>query len=219
MYLNGFSVRVSPGREENGYVVMKHGDRYRLTLRNNGLKRCDARVEIDGQHVGTWRIEKNGSISLGRPAHDDGHFTFYKLGSKEAVQANLVPSSNLGLVKVVFTPELQITQEIHWPVHTTISYPASEAPSPCLCNEFSVDSSTGGSSGGGTGMSSVSHSQGKAPGGTGLSGHSCQQFGAADPLTLDYSRQTTIHLRLVVDGDEVRPLTAYSTPVPPPVMG
>jgi hypothetical protein len=60
---------------------------------------------------------------------------------------------------------------------------------------------------------------GHAAGSPGLAGVSTQAFGWAEPIAPDVSQQTTIFLRLVAatSAAVVRPLTSFSTPVPPPV--
>ena len=114
MYLNNFSLRIVGGSERGGYVDMSHGQKYCLQMRSYREERCDARVEIDGQHVGTWRIERRGTINVDRPSHDSGQFTFYRLGSEEGMQAALNGASpDLGLVKVTFTPEVQVSPVFH----------------------------------------------------------------------------------------------------------
>lgn len=55
------------------------------------------------------------------------------------------------------------------------------------------------------------------PGGTGLSGKSRQQFREVQPLDYDESAFVCIHVRLVGNIDEPRPLTPASTPIPPPI--
>jgi hypothetical protein len=40
----------------NGYAEMMHGETYSLRLRNDFPRRCNAKVLIDGQHVGTFRL-------------------------------------------------------------------------------------------------------------------------------------------------------------------
>lgn len=54
-------------------------------------------------------------------------------------------------------------------------------------------------------------------GGTGLSGKSDQEFRDADPIEYDKSKAVTIHLRLVGEPDEPRPMFQRETAVPPPV--
>lgn len=213
MYLNQYSVRVVGGNEiAGGYVEMAHEQTYELSLRNSRNTRCDARVEIDGKHVGTWRVPAHQSITLERPAHDQGQFTFYKLGSYEGQQAGLDEGNpNLGLVKVTFTPEKAVTS-------FSVTYTPEEPyplPEPKWRGETNVtytDTNTGSIS-----YAAAPQAKGLSSGGTGLSGHSHQQFGQAAWMNLDYSQSTTIHLRLVCKENGPRPLTSYSTPVPPRV--
>lgn len=107
-----FEVEIPKGKElENGYVEMHHNTQYSLTLKNHRNVRCDSEVVIDGIHVGTWRIEKNGEVRIERPVHDTGHFTFFAVGTEEARIAGIVKSPENGLVSVTFTPE--ITRDPH----------------------------------------------------------------------------------------------------------
>lgn len=209
MLLNYFSVRIPEGREiPGGYVEMEHGAQYALVLRNNGSARCDARVEIDGKHVGTWRIDTCRSVALERPAHDTGRFTFYRLGSPEAVKVGLTDGDpNLGLVKVTFTPE-----RIVRPVYTTTYYTLDNTK-PALETELLTSAGPSVNTLSGT----ISYRTVSQAGGTGLSGRSAQEFHTVTALDYDYGQQTVIHLRLVARSDEPRPLTSFSTPVPPPV--
>jgi hypothetical protein len=132
---------------------------------------------------------------LERPEHDTGRFTFYKLGTAGAGAAQLDGNDpNLGLVKVTFTPERKRDY-------------VSRPPRPILYSRGDMYCLTTS-----RGMS------GASPGGTGLSGESGQRFGIADYIEYDYSRQTTIHLRLVCRNDgsrDPRPLTSTSNPIPP----
>jgi len=232
MYLNDFSVRVPGGTETNGYVELPHGRQYSLVLRNARRDvRCDAEVEIDGQHVGTWRIEANSHIRLERPAHDDGRFTFYAAGTKEAQQVNLNEgSSDLGLIKVTFTPEIKMPRtlssaawenNIRW---SYLPYPSSAEYGQVSSNFFT---STGDApeqtrtcslaSAGGTVSSAGQTKSADRSGGTGLSGVSGQIFNQTYPLNYDYAQRTTIHLRLILrdERQNPRPLTQNSNPVPP----
>jgi len=235
MYLNSFSLRVPEGTEiAGGYVIMEHNKKYTLVLRNDWNTECDARVEIDGKHVGTWRIDSHSNMRIERPAHDDGRFTFYKAGSKKAKKIGLDSRDpSLGLIKVVFTPAIQPCYYFT-PIHIcecppqppcwTIRY----SPSTCGDTVFgNIDASKTLNYSGGTYTAantimynSVSHQQSANldAGGTGLSGKSDQEFENAGDIFYDYSRQSTIHLRLVSsDNKDPRPLTQYSTPIPPSV--
>lgn len=211
MYLNDFSVRVPEGDETpGGYVELPHNTNYTLSLRNNRSVRCDARVDIDGKHVGTWRIEAHSNILLERPAHDTGKFTFYKLGTSEARSIGLNGTDpNLGLVKITFMPAKKPRP---MPVYRSAVLPQATftggipGASSGRIEELTCSVSAKGL---------TSHSAG----GTGLSGESRQRFYTVATLDYDFSQQTVIHLRLVckADTDAPRPLTSYSSPVPPPI--
>ena len=213
MYLNDFSVRIPEGLEiPGGYVEVQHCQRYRLVLGNRHSVRCDARVEIDGKHVGTWRIEPNGSITLERPVHDTGHFTFYQVGTKEAMQAALDSNDpNLGLVKVTFTPEKR--QE--WVAPTNTYWIRSDQPWEYVL-QYSSENPRGIKE-----ITSCYAMMNSGPtsraGGTGLSGTSNQKFSDASCIVYDYTQQTVIHLRLIANNENEgpRPLTSFSTQVPP----
>lgn len=194
MYLNNFSVRIPEGNEvSGGYVEMEHGKQYALVLRNSRPRRCDARVEVDGKHVGTWRIDSHSILALERPVHDDGRFTFYQVGTSEAGKAHLDPHDpNLGLIKVTFTPEREreeLTAKAIYAGASAASAPSSYAGMPAS----------------------------RSAGGTGLSGHSGQRFQSVRELEYDYTQQTVIHLRLVSQSNEPRPLTSFSSPIPPAI--
>lgn len=89
--LADFSLAVPQGRHEtSGHVCLTHGAQYTLLLGNHTDRRCDAQVTIDGQVVGCWRIQAGGTIELERPTHDTGRFTFYRLGTPEAVPARVI---------------------------------------------------------------------------------------------------------------------------------
>lgn len=201
MYLNGFSVRITGGSETtSGYVEMRHGQQYGIVLRNESGCPCDALVQVDGKHIGTFRIAERGGITLERPVGDCGKFTFYERGTAEAERAWLggVCSEDLGLIAVTFRPGrtrpvpysiTTDTRDVQWTYTGT-----GTAATQCSTHN-------------------------RAAGGTGLSGISSQQFYSVDVLDYDHSRQTTIHLRLIAGSSEPRPLMPVmnSTPIPPAV--
>jgi len=217
MYLNDFSVRIPESNEApGGYVEMRHGQTYTLKLRNSRNVRCDARVEIDGKHVGTWRVRTNSGITLERPAHDTGQFTFYKLGTPEASAAQLNGGDpNLGLVRVTFMPERERVYPTAWPKpwEPWPRPPWQPWPIPYR-HQYDWSASTKSLAE----MPMAGNYQSRSAGGTGLSGASGQQFVDAGHIDYDYSQQTVIHLRLVCKDDHgPRPLTSTSNPVPPRV--
>lgn len=220
MWLNQFSVRIPEGHEDSGgYVELPHNTPYTLVLRNNRNVRCDARVEVDGKHVGTWRIPSLSNISLERPVHDTGRFTFYKLDTPEAQQAQLNGGDpNLGLVKVTFTPDVFVSRQMPQTTYTGSRVPKSPRPtipSPPIEWQYKDNWNTARTVA--DGSLACYNVASRSAGGTGLSGQSGQHFHNAEHINYDYSQQTVIHLRLVCKDGGARPLTSFSTPVPPTV--
>ena len=242
MFLNNFSVRIIGANEvPGGYVEIPHNTKYKIALSNRRNVPCDAAVKIDGKSVGVWRIEAFSHIVLERPAHDDGKFTFYAAGTLKAEKAGLASDSpNLGLVEVTFIPmKVQTyTYTTHytpdgWVYHYGLGSSAKPAEKGIYEGSTTVGATAAFASGpmasGPMASGPMASSQpvsrtaspGRKSGGTGLSGKSNQNFGVADQMLLDYAQTTIINLRLVTprreDYDEPRPLTQYSTPVPPRV--
>jgi hypothetical protein len=92
---------------DNGVYEIAHATPYTIVLANQHDElRCDAKVWIDGNVVGTWRVEPASRIRLERPVNDTGRFTFFQTGTPEARQAGLDPANPaLGLIRVKFMPE------------------------------------------------------------------------------------------------------------------
>lgn len=105
MKLDGFSLVIPEGKEtQDGYVQLKHGTVYAIVLTNDTYSRCDAEVQIDGGVVGNWRIDSKKTITLERPVHSTGRFTFFTLGTTEAQKARIQSGSQTGLISVLFRP-------------------------------------------------------------------------------------------------------------------
>lgn len=193
MKFDNYSVRIVEGKELScGYVALRHGQQYTISLiiltdwENKLAHRANAQITIDGIDIGTWRVESGRIITIEHPVNDDGKFTFYRADSSEAIAIGLdsVNRNQLGLVSVTFTPELQRSKSV-------------------LRNIFDENTTRGGIS----------------AGGTGLSGRSDQQFDIAENIILDRSKAVTISLRLVCDSsrDDNEPRSLRGNPVPPPL--
>lgn len=195
MRLNNYSVQISQGQEsKDGYVLMQHGTKYTITLTNNNQTRCNVLLEVDGKPQGTIRINAQSSITLERPIHVNGQFTFYKADSAEGHKVGLnADDPNAGLIKAEFIPEkMEYRREPSYEMYGTRE-------------SFNTRS--------------YGASKGLSAGGTGLSGSSNQSFKQAERIDLDESKKTTIHLRLVAQEiDEPRSLTPYSNPIPPAIQ-
>jgi hypothetical protein len=191
MYLNKFSVRVIGGTEQSsGYVELQNKQKYKLCLRNSRqFERCDANVEIDGKHVGTWRIPAGSSVTLERPAHDDGCFTFYQVGTEEARKAQLDELNlDLGLIKVTFTPEIPRKRYVNQWLGINEVHVYKTEWTPVEGSTWSYDNCS----------------------------KSNQKFWDAGEIDYDLSQRTTIYLRLVAKKDDgPRPLVERSNKIPP----
>lgn len=239
MYLNGYSVRVVGGTEQNdGYVEMKHGQTYKIVLKNNHNARCDAQVVIDGKEVGIFRIGANSNFTLERPANEAKHFTFYEKGTSEANQARAynIDHGDLGLIQVTFKPEKIKTfvkpEKVWGTWNGSTTTPRGVYRSSYTEDELDLDLTPRGMKSTYLGMDEdticstssvtrgvVSNSSQRQAGMTGLSGHSNQQFQNVANLDYDVSKFITISLRLVSvhnDIQEMKPITR-GNPVPPPV--
>lgn len=106
MNLYNFELSIVEGRErEGGYVELQHNTQYTIQLGNNTHRRCDVLISIDGGEVGTWRLNAFSTAIVQRPVHDNGRFTFYRIGSCEANSIGLSNTSETGLIRAVYMPE------------------------------------------------------------------------------------------------------------------
>jgi hypothetical protein len=194
MQLGDYEVRVNQGEEvDKGYVLLEHNTKYSITIKNNNINDCDAKIYIDGVSVGTFRISSNSSSTIERPSSETGCFTFLKFDSEEAIQAKLNKNQDLGLVSVKFMPE-----------KSTFKSPAQSGG--FLPQGFPAQAQQ---QGGFT-------PQGVSAGGTGLSGESSQKFNKVKQLDYDEEKTIKINLRLICkEKDTIRPLVARETGTPP----
>lgn len=208
MRVGNFCLIIPEGSEkDSGHIMMSHGQQYTIQLRNQWNDRaCDVELTIDGKDEGGWRVHANGNMTLERPAHDHGRFTFYRSASEQASTAGAacVENADRGLIVARFKPE----------------HRRSRAK---VLNASNVMRGAGGQS---------CRPQGDTPtdsdievstsaGITGLSGYSSQQFSSVAPLNYDPTQEVVISIRLVCD-DLVRPLSPVqvmkrSNPTPAPV--
>lgn len=207
MKLGVYSVEVPEGHEvPDGFVEMRHGETYTLTLGNVEERRCDARVVIDGIEVGCFRVEANSRVTIDHPVDDTGLFTFYRLDTPEAARAEIKSSTETGLISVTFHPEK--------PRPKSLREGASFMPDGiCLAAAKPSSAKTSLEKR----MSSLLNTH--AAGGTGLSGHSTRTYGTASAIDHDVAGAVTIHLRLIClkEAPTPRPIRKVATPIPPPL--
>jgi hypothetical protein len=217
MRVGNYSVYIPEGVErESGHVALDHGKQYQLRLVNHDYRQSDAEVTIDGKVIGTFRLYGHGSVTLERSPHDNGRFTFYTSGTKEAVlaQEGAIHDDNKGLIQVRFVPEkyrkaVPVARGMGMrPMGMTGGYEGYER----------YEATSGGQLR--SSASSFSDQEEKTAGGiTGLSGHSDQRFVDVPGIDLDDTAAVLISIRLVTANTGPRPLqpTPRANKVPEPV--
>lgn len=196
------------------YFALPHKSEYKLKLINNHCCRCDVKVDIDGEMVGTWRLGPYASAIIERPTKVHRKFTFLKEYSKEAQDVGINFSNNQnGLVSVTFYPEKKVSRIAscnHDIEYLSLGFKAAKNYG------FSNDSSSGEMSfslfGDSKNISdlpmtdsycSSATSTNYSSGATVLGDSSNQRFRKVSPLTeIDQNKITTINIRLVVDNDK-----------------
>lgn len=204
MYAKQYSVHIPQGTETSeGYVSMIHNTQYAIRMKNDRNVPCDAVVTVDGNHIGTWRIQAFSTVEIDRPADKPRRLTFYRLDSVEAQQAQLQKNNDLGLVSVEFKPSKQFVINTVAPLSEWDTTSIKRPPFNGERESYGVSTSTYGTT--------------SSAGGTGLSGQSDQVFSSARPLDYDMANAFTINLRLIANSSvpAIEPLTPRSTPVPP----
>jgi hypothetical protein len=219
MRIASFSVLIPEGREHgSGHVELPHGRQYTVRLGNHDHgRRCDAEVTIDGKCVGVFRLGVGETMTLERPADDDGRFTFYRADTAEAAQAGAasVGSADRGLVQVRFRPE---RPRQYTPPATGVVRPMGMGGGICRSAGFGP---RGQSVIGGTTEPDYAPPQ-NAAGVTGLSGQSSQRFVTVANLDYDPVGEAVITLRLVAGEAGPRELKAVApraNAVPAPAGG
>jgi len=190
MELNGYTLLVSgKTHDADGYVVMRNGEKFSVTVMNSNNRRASLRLKMNGFLVGEFSLNALTTGRIERPAHSNGRFTYYTSYTEDAYAAGqaYMAKSDWGLIEAVFTPEVY-----------------NPMPLPVIENFRSQ--STGNFVYNTTYASSQSSSTAKSAGIIGQSGQSGQVFSSVPRFEVDTENETTIYLRLVSGDDEPRPL-------------
>ncbi len=234
MRVGNYFAQIVGGRElSNQYVEVQHGAAYTISLGSSSHLRTDAKVTVDGQEVGVFRLEANGRLTVEGPPADagKGKFTFYETGTEEAHHAGeaAVARGDKGLVVVEFLPE-KSRPVVYRPVRDCgpwtkggirpvgfdrayggqLQATCSNSAAPNVTECFS--------------MAEAGPPPGAAAGVTGLSGQHDQVWHDAPTIEYDMTKKVTVSLRLVaVKHDPLGPrplasgLNPNANPVPAPV--
>lgn len=96
VYRNGFELDIIGNdidvfsRNGFNYYALKNHTKYKIVLKNSHRYRCDVTVRIDGNNIGTWRINPHSRIFVERPATIDREFVFVSENSNEAMETGSV---------------------------------------------------------------------------------------------------------------------------------
>jgi len=97
------------------FYCMKNGDTYSIVVVNRGPTKCDARVTIDDELIGVWRIHPGGSNTITTPLNVHKYLVF-KSGSgfkfKETVDGSYPVS---GKISIEFLPEVGRSPDVSIP--------------------------------------------------------------------------------------------------------
>lgn len=180
------------------YATLNSGERYSIKLSNNGNTRCDAIVFLEGEHVGTWRVEAHSSIIIRRPQYTDKEFVFLAEKSRLAYQSGVKQGDiNNGLVEVKFNPEVEMMRPV-----------AVSSMRPMMASARYMEHAP---------MESSSYAERYSSGSTVLGERTGQQFSSTDPITnVDYSRRRTITFRIVARNERHQQYQTISHSKQPP---
>jgi len=243
MRLDEFTLEITGGNERtNGQVLMNHGQGYEIVLRNHSFRNADVELSVDGNSIGTFRVNSHGTVRLERPENDNGKFTFFRLNSTEAKLGGIQNNDAIGLITATFrtgrkkyVPPVEVkTSGGVFSKGFARRGPSGQSAT-LSAGEAVVPMGYQGSRGIGYSAESIPVAQSAmflsaAPaqamyhatgaGGTALAGHSAQRFNSVEALEYD-GVETTINLRLVEDlstqASTIRPITTRVTanPIPP----
>ena len=173
------------------YIALDNNTEYAIRLFNDRDIIADAEVYVDGELVGSWRIDAHDSITIERPGDIRRKFTFFSERSSEAFEAGVERGRDEnGLIKVVFKPKKQIRYERMSPRSTGRYY----ASTPMAMMQSDYESGT-----------------------TVLGDKSYQNFGSTRALRsdeIDWSNVTEIIVRLIARRSGYRDRPRYSR-IPP----
>lgn len=95
-------------QEASNLVALKHGDKYKVFVRNNRKTRARFTLTIDGKKQGVWVLKPHQSATIERPASVAKQFTFFKEGTSEAAAAGISSGAfENGVVRCDFVAEQQ----------------------------------------------------------------------------------------------------------------
>jgi hypothetical protein len=103
------------------FYCMKDNDTYAIYLNNNGPTKCDAKITIDGELIGVWRIKPRTPALVKAPVCVNRCLVFKNSASFSAdTSSGRFPEN--GKISVEFLPEMGCTADVAVPYHDSL-YP------------------------------------------------------------------------------------------------
>ncbi len=88
------------------YHSLPHGAEYKIRLVSFHDTDADARITMDGEHIGTFRLRPRANLEIERPSTIARSFTLLKENSTEGKEAGVTAGkSSNGVIMVEFKPE------------------------------------------------------------------------------------------------------------------
>lgn len=197
--LNDFSLNIIANgsyvkrldKNDNIYFAMPHKTYYKIELGNYKDVKCDAKVYIDGEHIGTWRINSFSKIAIERPDKIDRKFVFLEEDTKLAIKSGIESGLHEnGLIKVEFIPEKVMCDKGYNDEY-------SEELDKCECKNKDKRSQK-------KSMSAEFSMNSYSSGATALGKHSDQTFDSVSAITsIDEANRTIITVRLIAEKPKV----------------
>jgi len=187
--MNGYNPTKKRVIDGADYYILPHRAEYKIKLGNDTSTRVDARVYVDGQKIGTWRIKPFSSTLIERTTYSKRKLTFLEQTSYQAESAGIIPGEdNNGLIKVVFRPEKK-ENTLMYRQNCCNNIPhVNLKSSNCFNLDYGLDS-----------YGSDNYGEGA----TALGNRSFQEFEKTTPITnIDYSRIITLYARLLVKKEK-----------------
>lgn len=191
---DNFKMEIVGGvKQPNNYVQMKNGQNYKIRLQNNTSKRCQVKLDVDGNNIGTFVLNAYQVSEIERPVDREKKLTFF-LSSQDKFNPSQTGISsgdkNNGLIEATFISEVRPKYRSSGIKYQSRSFGAKCANS--SYQSFSCDEEDEELD-----CCLMSGSGNYAEGGTGLKGKSDQHFTTVSGFSLDYKTQSTLRVRLV----------------------
>lgn len=127
-----FGVSISRNKSTPAYLIpdtyayffcMKNGDTYSITVENRGATKCDAKITIDGEVIGVWRVWSRNTNTIHCPLDIDRCLVFKKGSEFNCKETSDGSYPTSGKISIEFFPELGSSADVAVPY--SVQYPVN----------------------------------------------------------------------------------------------